>query len=43
VAQQLYGVKTNDPLTFALIASLLTLAALIACWLPHAKRREWIR
>ncbi len=34
VAEQLYGVKTNDPLTFALIASLLTLAALIACWLP---------
>ena len=37
VAEQLYGVKTNDPLTFALIASLLTLAALIACWLPARK------
>jgi predicted permease len=37
VAEQLYGVKTNDPLTFALIASLLTLTALIACWLPARK------
>jgi predicted permease len=37
VAEQLYGVKTNDPLTFAVIASLLTLAALIACWLPARK------
>ena len=37
VAEQLYGVKTNDPLTFAVIVSLLTLAALIACWLPARK------
>ena len=34
MAEQLYGVTGTDPLTFAVIASLLTLAALIACWLP---------
>jgi len=27
----------TDPLTFALIASLLMLAALVACWLPARK------
>ena len=37
VADQLYGVKGTDPLTFALIASLLTLVALVACWLPARK------
>ncbi|MGH9850653.1 MAG: FtsX-like permease family protein, partial [Blastocatellia bacterium] len=30
----LFGVSVNDPLTFALIASLLTLVALVACWIP---------
>jgi ABC-type lipoprotein release transport system permease subunit len=34
VAEQLYGVRGTDPWTFAAIASLLTLVALIACWLP---------
>ena len=32
--EQLYGVTLSDPLTLILIASLLTLVALIACWLP---------
>jgi predicted permease len=37
IAEQLYGVKGTDPLTFAVIASLLTLVALAACWLPARK------
>jgi len=30
----LYGVSANDPLTFGSIALLLTLVALLACWIP---------
>ncbi|MBO0798015.1 MAG: ABC transporter permease, partial [Blastocatellia bacterium] len=30
----LFGVKATDPLTFVLIAALLLLVALLACWLP---------
>jgi putative ABC transport system permease protein len=30
----LVGVGPTDPLTFAGVASLLTLVALLACWLP---------
>jgi predicted permease len=30
----LYGVSATDPLTFGLIALLLALVALLACWLP---------
>jgi predicted permease len=37
MADQLYGVKGTDPVTFAVIASLLTLVALVACWLPARK------
>jgi len=37
VAEQLYGVTGTDPLTFAAVASLLTLVALAACWLPARK------
>ncbi len=40
VAEQLYGVKGTDPLTFAVIASLLTLVALVACWLPARKAAQ---
>ena len=32
--EQLYGVTIGDPLTLIVIASLLTLVALVACWLP---------
>jgi predicted permease len=34
MAEQLYGVSPTDPLTVAVIASLLLLAALLACWIP---------
>ena len=30
----LFGVSATDPLTFVVIASLLTVVALLACWLP---------
>jgi ABC-type antimicrobial peptide transport system permease subunit len=30
----LFGVKPNDPLTFAVIGGLLALIALLACWFP---------
>jgi putative ABC transport system permease protein len=30
----LYGVGTTDPLTFAVVASLLIAVALLACWIP---------
>lgn len=34
IASQLFGVEPGDPLTFAAVASLITLAGLGACWLP---------
>jgi predicted permease len=40
MAEQLYGVKGTDPLTFGVIASLLTLVALAACWLPARKAAQ---
>jgi putative ABC transport system permease protein len=30
----LFGVRATDPLTFAVIALLLAIVALLACWLP---------
>ena len=30
----LFGVSATDPLTFIVIAALLILVALLACWLP---------
>jgi len=40
IADQLYGVKGTDPATFAVIASLLMLVALVACWLPARKAAQ---
>jgi predicted permease len=40
MAQQLYGVTGTDPLTFAVIAGLLTIVALVACWLPARKAAQ---
>ncbi len=34
MANQLYGVSANDPLTFFGVATLLTLVALAACFIP---------
>jgi ABC-type antimicrobial peptide transport system permease subunit len=34
MAGQLFGVTAQDPLTFAVVAILLTLVALLACYLP---------
>ena len=34
ITKQLYGVTVGDPLTLIVMAALLTLVALIACWLP---------
>ena len=40
MAEQLYGVQGTDPLTFVVIASLLTSVALVACWLPARKAAQ---
>ena len=40
MAEQLYGVSGTDPLTFLGIAALLTLVALVACWLPARKAAQ---
>jgi len=37
---QLYGVNSTDPLTFSVIAALLSLVALIACWLPAGRAAQ---
>jgi predicted permease len=34
MVSMLYGVHANDPLTFAVVAILLTLVALLACYIP---------
>jgi putative ABC transport system permease protein len=34
MADELFGVTAQDPLTFAAVAMVLTLVALLACYLP---------
>jgi ABC-type antimicrobial peptide transport system permease subunit len=34
MANQLFGVTAHDPLTFVIVAILLTLVALLACYIP---------
>ena len=34
MANQLFGITAHDPLTFAAVASVLTVVALLACYLP---------
>ena len=40
MAEQLYGVNGTDSLNFVVIAALLTLVALVACWLPARKAAQ---
>jgi predicted permease len=40
MAERLYGVEGTDPLTFAVIAALLAVVALLACWLPARKAAQ---
>ena len=40
MAEQLYGVTVTDPLTLFVIATVLTLVALVACWLPAPKAAQ---
>ena len=40
MAERLYGVEGTEPLIFAVIASLLSVAALVACWLPARKAAQ---
>lgn len=37
IVDQLYGLSGNEPVTVGMIAGLLALIALIACWLPARK------
>ncbi|NOT60373.1 MAG: FtsX-like permease family protein, partial [Acidobacteria bacterium] len=34
LSKMLYGIKPNDPLTYGVVAALLTAVALVACYLP---------
>jgi predicted permease len=34
LSQMLYGINPTDPMTYGVTAALLTLVALIACWIP---------
>jgi putative ABC transport system permease protein len=36
----LYGVQVDDPLTYTMIAVLLALVALVACWVPARRATQ---
>lgn len=40
MSDHLYRVKGTDPLTLFVIATVLTLVALLACWLPAGKAAQ---
>jgi predicted permease len=40
MAEQLYGVTVTDPLTLVVIATVLSLVALVACWLPARRAAQ---
>jgi putative ABC transport system permease protein len=40
MVEQLYGVSLTDPLTVAVIASLLIVVALLACWIPARRATQ---
>jgi putative ABC transport system permease protein len=40
MSDQLYGVKGTEPLTLFVIATVLALVALLACWLPARKAAQ---
>jgi putative ABC transport system permease protein len=40
LTHQLYGVRSDDPITFAVVAAILCVVAILACWFPaqHATK-----
>jgi ABC-type antimicrobial peptide transport system permease subunit len=40
LSKMLYGIKPNDPLTYGVMAALLTIVALIACYLPARRATQ---
>ncbi len=43
MSSELYGVSPTDPLVFGVMAGLLFVVTLLACYLPARRRCGWIR